>query len=271
VLSQAQYDFVELHWYAQQPGSENDSWLLTQGPAALTSTINTLRQELTTAGKPASTPIMLGEVNSASYNEGKQSMSIVNALFTGMVIGEVLKDNVDVTTWWFGAGGTQGCANNNSDSLYGWQSFGGYDLVASNTTYAWNNCGTGTVVPEGTVFPSGNAFAMAQQFAQPGNSILAVNVDASLSDVRAYAASNGDGYSLMLFNLNQTATTKATVGVKNAAGSSFSASTITYGKQQYDDSKNNVWTGPVTASLGNVQGTVSVTLPPWSMVVLKLQ
>jgi hypothetical protein len=188
-----------------------------------------------------------------------------------MVVGEVLNDNVDVATWWFGAGGTQGCANNNSDSLYGWQSFGGYDLVAANATSGWNYCGSGTVVPEGTLFPSGNAFAMAQQFAQPGNSTLAVAVDAKLSDVKAYAATQGSGYALMLFNLNQTATTTATVGVKNAAGGSFTATTTTYGKQQYDDSKNNVWTGPVNASLGHVQGSVSVTLPPWSMTVLKLQ
>jgi hypothetical protein len=271
VLSKAQFDFVELHWYAQQPGAEDDTWLLTKGPSSLTDTINTVRQELATAGKPATTPIMLGEVNSVAYNQGKQTMSIVNALFTGMVMGEVLKDNLAVTTWWFGAGGNQGCNNNNSSSLYGWQSFGGYDLVAANTSYSWNYCGTGTVVPEGTVFPSGNAFAMAQQFAQPGNSILDVAVDASLPDVRAYAATQGGGYALMLFNLNQTATTTATVGVKNASTAAFTATTVTYGKQQYDDSKNNVWTPPVTASLGSVQGSVSVTLPPWSMTVLKLQ
>jgi len=273
VLSKAQYDFVELHWYAQQPGQESDSWLLTQGPGTLTKTIATLRQELQTAGKPASTPIMLGEVNSVAYNPGKQTMSVVNALFTGMVIGEVLNDNVAVTTWWFGAGGTQGCTNNNSSSLYGWQSFGGYDLIAANAQYSWNNCSNGTVVPEGSLFPSGNAFALAQQFATGAESMLAVSVPSSLPDVRAYAASqgNGNGYSLMLFNLNQTATTTATVGVANAATSSFSASTVTYGKAQYDESQNNTWTGPVSATLGHVQGNVTVTLPPWSMTVLKLQ
>jgi hypothetical protein len=275
VLGQAQYDFVELHWYAQAPGQESDSWLLNQGPAALSSTIATLRQELQTAGKSASTPIMLGEVNSVAYNPGKQTMSIVNALFAGMVIGEVLNDRVDITTWWFGAGGNQGCGANNSASLYGWQGFGGYDLVAANTAYAWNYCTNNNgplIVPEGAVFPSGNAFAMAQQFAQPGNSMLAVSVDSSLPNVRAYAASQGNGYALMLFNLSQTATTTATVGVKNAATGSFTASTMTYGKQQYDDSQNNVWTPPASATIGKVQSnSVSVALPPWSMTVLKLQ
>jgi alpha-L-arabinofuranosidase len=274
VLSTAQYDFVELHWYAQQPGQESDSWLLSQGPAALTQAIATLRQELQTAGKP-STPIMLGEVNSVAYNQGKQTTSVVNALFAGMVVGEVLQDNVAIATWWFGAGGSQGCNNNNSSSLYGWQNFGSYDLVASNTAYAYNYCTSNTgseIVPEGTVFPSGNAFAMAQQFAQPGSSVLGVSVAASLPNVRAYAASQGKGYALMLFNLSQTDTTTATVGVQNAAAGSFTGSTVTYGKQQYDDSQNNVWTGPVTGSLGTVQSSsLQVTLPPFSMTVVKLQ
>lgn len=100
---QAPYDFVEFHWYAQNPGSESDSYLLTKTPADLSTAISGLRAELSAAGKP-NTPIMLGEVNSVSYNPGKQTMSIVNALFTGMVIGEVLKNNLALTTWWFGAG-----------------------------------------------------------------------------------------------------------------------------------------------------------------------
>jgi hypothetical protein len=274
VLRQAQYDFVEFHWYAQAPGKESDSGLLTQGPPELTRVIKTLRQELQSAGKSASTPIMLGEVNSVAFNPGKQTMSIVNALFTGMVIGEVLNDNVALTTWWFGAGGTQSCANNNSSNLYGWQSFGGYDLVAATAAFAWNYCTNNNgpkIVREGALFPSGNAYAMALQFAKAGDSMLAVSVDSSLPNVRAYAASNGGGYAVMLFNLSDTATTTATLSVRNAAAGSFTLSTVTYGKQQYDQSKDNVWAGPVSDKQGKVQGKVGVTLPPYSMTVLKLQ
>jgi alpha-L-arabinofuranosidase len=275
VLSHAQYDYVEFHWYAQAPGNESDSWLLTQGPQALTSTIATLRQELQTAGKSASTPIMLGEVNSVAFNPGKQTMSIVNALFTGMLLGEVLNDNVSLVTWWFGAGGNQGCNHNNSSSLYGWQNFGGYDLVAAGAAFNWNYCTNNNgpkIVPEGAIFPSGSAYAMALQFAKPGNSMLAVSVASSLSNVRAYAASNGSGYALMLFNLSETGTATVSVSVKNAAASSLVASTVTYGKQQYDDSQNNIWSGPVSATIGTVQSSgLSVTLPAWSMTVLMLQ
>jgi hypothetical protein len=48
------------------------------------------------------------------------------------------------------------------------------------------------------------------------------------------------------------------------------ATITTYGKAQYDNSQQNVWTGPVSQSVGAWQHTVPVTLPPWSMNVVLL-
>jgi len=268
MLPLSTFDFVELHWYAQQPGQESDSYLLNQAPADLKSTISTVRSELTQAGKPATTPILIGEFNSVAFNQGKQTMSIVNALFEGMAFGEVLNNNVQMATWWFGYGGGCNSGGNNSSSLYGWQNFGGYDQISSN----WSNCNTGApTILDGVVLPNGQAANLVSQFAVPGNSMLSTTVASSLPNVRVYSATQGAGYALMLFNLDQSATTSVTVGVSNASGTSFSASSVTYGKKQYDDSKNNVWTGPVSQSLGTVGSTVTVSLPPWSMTVLKMQ
>ncbi len=275
----AKFDFVELHYYEQQPGSpsdcagngECDSYLLGQAITDFSNAIANLRVQLVTTGHPSTTPIMLGEYNSVAYSQGKQTMSIVNALNMGMVYGEIFKNQVDIATLWFGVGGNQGCDNNNSSTLYGWQNFGGYDAVAWNTASAWNNCGSGPNVPEGTVFPTGQAEYLAGQFAVAGNHILTASVDSSLPNVRVYAATQGTGYALMMFNLSKTATTSVTTSVSNASGSSFTGSMQTYGKAQYDDSKNNVWTGPVSQSLGTVGSTVTVSLPPWSMTVVKLQ
>jgi hypothetical protein len=269
VLSQAQYDFVELHWYAQQAGQESDNYLLTQATTELRSELTTLRAELATAGKP-NTPIMIGEFNSVNARPGKQTLSIVNALFMGMAYGEMLNDNVGLATAWFGIGGTCNNGNNNSSSLYGWQSFGGYDQV-SDGSIGWSNCGSSsTTIPVGTVLPNGYAQQLVSQFATPGGNMLSVAVGSSLSNIRAYASSNGSGYSVMMFNLSQTATTSVTVNVANASAGSYSASAITYGKAQYDNSQNNVWTAPVSQSLGTDNGTLTVSLPPWSMTVLKL-
>jgi hypothetical protein len=266
VLTQAPYDYVELHWYAQQPGQESDTYLLNQAPADLSNAIATVRTELASAGKSA-TPIMLGEFNSVAYNPGKQTMSIVNALFAGMAYGEVLDSGVAVATWWFGYGGGCNNGNNDSSSLYGWQSFGGYDQVSSD----WTGCGNSPAIPAGVIFPSGYAAALVSRFAVAGNEMLSVTVPASLSTVRAYAASQGTGYALMLINLDQNSSSTVTLGVENSARTSFSMTTTTYGKAQYDNSKSNVWSGPVTAALGTVSGTASVTLPPWSITVVQLE
>jgi len=273
VLANAQYDFVEMHWYAQSPGAESDSYLLNQAPGNLSAAINTLRSELASVGKP-NTPIMIGEINSVAFDPGKQTVSIVNALFTGMAFGEMLNNHIAVATWWFGMGGSQGCNHNNASTLYGWQSWGAYDLVAANAANSWNTCTNnngGPFVPEGTLFPSGNAFKMVSQFAVPGENMLATSIGSSATNIRAYAATLSSGYAMMLFNLSNATTNTVSVNLANAVHTSFQASTTTYGKQQYDDSKNNVWTAPVTANLGTVGTTFNVTLPPWSMVVVKLQ
>jgi hypothetical protein len=271
VLSKAPYDFVELHWYAQQPGQESDSYLLKQAPSDLRTGIAALRAELQAAGKSASTPILLGEFNSVAYNQGKQTMSIVNALFAGMVFGEILNNNVQMATWWFGYGGGCNGGGNNSSSLYGWQDFGGYDQVSSD----WMDCSPSgglnwPEIPAGVVLPTGYAEKLVSQFAVPGGTMLTTTVATSLPNVRAYGATNGTGYSVMIFNLDQNAATSATVGVSNTNSTSFNATTMTYGKAQYDNSKNNVWTAPVSQSLGAVNGAVTLSLPPWSMTVLKL-
>ena len=65
VLSQAPYDFVEYHFYAQIAGHENDAFLVAQAAEQLTAEINKIRTELATAGHP-NTPIYLGEMGSVN-------------------------------------------------------------------------------------------------------------------------------------------------------------------------------------------------------------
>lgn len=271
VLAHSPYDFVELHYYAQQPHQESDRYLLEQAPLDLADKLTALRRELAAVGRP-DTPIMLGEFNSVSHSPGKQSVSIVNALFTGLAYGRALDDGVAVATWWFGAGAAQYCHGNNSGHLYGWQDFGGYDLVAANSAYSWNGCKRGPVVPEGTIFPSGDAFLMVSRFAQPGASMLRVAVSPAAADVRAFADTAGPhGYALMLFNLNKAKSVPITVDIENSNMNKFSAASLTYDKHLYNQSRNNVWLHPVSASLGTVGTTMSVTLQPWSMTVVELK
>jgi hypothetical protein len=268
VLSSAAYDFVELHYYAQAPGSENDQTLLTQGAPALTTEINTLKSELATAGH-ASTPIYVGEIGSVYGNPGKQSMSIVQGLYAGMVLGELMNDGVFRATWWLGFGGCNDASSgaNFSSSLYGWQNFGGYMILSDGTPEY--GCSNATAVPRGTPFPTARAYQLMSQVAQTGEHALGVTTASALSTVRAYAATHGSGYAVVLFNLDENNAHAVNVGV-DAMTSGSGATITTYGKAQYDNSQQNVWTGPVSQSVGAWQHTVPVTLPPWSMNVVLL-
>jgi len=271
VLAHAPYDFVELHYYAEGNGYENDAYLLTSGVTNLTATITTLKAELAAAGKP-NTPIYLGEFNSVTKSPGKQTMSIVNGLYAGMALGEVLNAGLPMASWWMGIGAGCGTGGNNSPSLYGWQTVGTYGQMADN----WPNpysCVGGPAIPFGTLLPSGQAMRLAARFATPGDAMLPVRVPAGLAKVRAYAATadhaGGRGYALMLFNLDANHPVTVGIGLAGAHGS-FAATATTYGRAQYDESKANVWSGPVTTPL-DTSATPTLTLPPWSMSVVTLQ
>ena len=266
VLAKAKYDCVELHYYPQAPGKESDSFLIFKGAAQLTTTIQALRKELATAGHP-STPIYVGEIGSVYTSPGKQSMSITQGLYTGQVLGEMLNDGVARATWWFGYGNCQ-TNGNMSSSLYGWQNYGGYELMEQGP----NNysCFTKEAPLNGTLNPSGRAFEVASQFVRNGEHMLHATV-ASLPNVRAYASTYNGGYAVMLFNLSEYSA--VTVPVRIAGKTSGAGGPVwTYDKAIYDQSKSGKWNGPIESHVAAWSGgQFSVTLPPWSMVVVRTQ
>ena len=265
VLANAKYDFVEYHYYAQAPGSESDTYLLANAPAALTQGVQQVKNDLATAGH-ASTPIYVGELGSVYANPGKQSTSIVQALFAGMAVSELLNDGVFRATWWLAYGGCNDASGggNFSSSLYGWQNFGGYMMFSDGTPEY--GCSNATSVPLGTPLPTVRAYQLLSQVAQNGEHVLGTTVPSGYANVRAYAATHGSGYALTLFNLKENAPVTLPVAIAGLTHGS-SVQLTTYGKAQYDLSQNNVWAGPVSHTKGAFKGRLSFTLPPWSMTV----
>lgn len=271
VLSQAPYDFVELHYYPQQPGRESDSYLSRQAPADFIAAIAAVRSELAAAGRPG-TPIMVGEVNSVAYNPGKQSVSMVSALYASQVLVAGIESRLAVDAWWFGDGDAQGCGHNTSWRLYGFQDWGSYDLVFGDSADQYNNCTSrdaGPIVPEGTLSPSGQSFRLVSEFARPGERLL--YAASGSSDVRAFAATQGGGYALLLVNLSAGAARRMTVSLSHARVSRYIAADEVYGKEQYESSRGNVWLGPLRGKLGNVGARFELVLPPWSIMLVRLQ
>src|SRR5580698_5239148 len=276
VLSGAPYDFVEYHSYPETPGEENDTFLVQQAAQQLTASINTIKAELTTAGKP-NTPIYVGEIGGPYSNPGKQSWSITQGLYAGQVLGEMMNDGVSRLTWWIGFGNCNGTAGNDGTSVYGWQDFGAYNVFSDGSQDA--DCpGAGTF---GTMSPTARAFQLFSQVAVNGESVLSATVAGDTTDVRAYAATSNGGTALVLFNLNETTSQPVAVTLSGQTSAS-SVNVTTYDKALYDlsgsptgtppdSSGTSTWAAPTTTSLGTQTLPMTLTLTPWSMNVVIIQ
>lgn len=264
VFADAQYDCIEVHYYPQRL-TTSDSFLLHDAVPQFTSDLNAIKGELASAGH-SNTPIYLGEIASQLGPFGKQSQSIVGALFTGMTVGEVEQDGLAAMTWHIGLGSCES-PNQGGDfghRVYGWQNYGGAMIFSDGKS---NNCPAQST--PNTLLSSANAFTAASYFVHAGETMLGASVSGA-SDVRAYAGTYKGGYAFMLFNLSKNDTQN--VGVSITGKSSGSGGTIvTYDKAIYDQSKNNVWNPPSVSSLGSWNNTIDLSLPPWSMVVVQTQ
>jgi hypothetical protein len=262
VLSGAPYDFVEFHYYPETPGSENDTFIVQQAAQELTTNIQTIRSELTTAGKP-DTPIYVGEIGGPYSNPGKQSWSITQGLYAGQVLGEMMNDGVSRLTWWIGFGNCNGTAGNDTSSVYGWQDFGAYNVFSDGAQDP--DCpGAGSF---GTMSPTARAFQLFSQVAVSGESALTATVAGDTTDVRAYAATNNGGTALVLFNDNETTSQQVVVTLTGKTSSS-GVTVTTYDKAIYDQSQNGTWAEPTTTSMGTQTLPLTLTLTPWSMNVV---
>jgi hypothetical protein len=270
VLRQARpFDFVELHYYPQYQ-QDSDSFLLGAAISNFVSDLAGLRKQMTAAGVASSVPIYLGEFNNDAGEEGKQSVSVVNGLFEGQMLGSLLNAGVPRATWWLAYGGCDQ-QGDYSKSLYGWQHFGTETMFSDGLPSAAEGCPNVPNIPGGTPFPSARALALFSQTAPAGSQVRTVSLPGSLgSNVRAYGFSTRGGYAMVLFN-NTLASIAVTARIAGASRTAFRAQLATYGKAQYDESKQNRWVGPVTQELGSVSSSVPLTLPPYSMTALTLR
>lgn len=270
VLANAKYDFVEYHYYAQDPGKESDTFILHQAPLAFTTAINTLKRELVTAGAPA-TPIYVGEMGSVASEPGRQSWSITQGLYAGQMLGEMMNDGIARATWWIGFGNCFGAdgTNNLSTSLYGWQNWGAYNVFSDGP--AESGCGGAGAL--GTMSPTAQAFNLFQNLAVTGESALSATVAGDPTNIRAYAATHSGGTALFLFNLNEDQAQPVQIQLSGGIAASSDVEVITYDKDLYDQSHaaTPVWADPKTTDMGAQKLPLTMTLTPWSMNVILIR
>jgi hypothetical protein len=267
VLSQAKYDFVEYHYYAQTPGQESDAYLVGQAAQDFAAGLAAVKADLSAAGH-ADTPIYVGELGSVYADPGVQTTSITQSLFAGQVLGEMMNAGISRATWWLAYGGCSDSSSGNfNPSLYGWQNFGGY-MVFSDGTPEYG-CPNATPTALGTLLPTTRAFQLFAKVAKAGEHALTATLGGEASDLRAYALTQKGGTALVLFNVNETASLPVSVTITGVA-SAKSVKVDTYDKAIYDQSQNNVWAPPVESKLGAQSLPLSLTLAPWSMNVVQV-
>jgi hypothetical protein len=222
---------------------------------------------LQSAGHGA-TPIYVGELGSVYSNPGKQSSSITQALFAGQILGELMNAGVDSAAWWLAFGGCSDATTGNfSSRLYGLQDFGGY-MVFSDGLPEYG-CPSAPPLPFAVKLPTARAFQLLAQVVRPGEHSLAALLDDRSGSLRAYALTQGSGTAVILFNLNQTYAFPVRLAVLGV-GAATSVAVATYDKAIYDESRRAVWAAPAETALGPSGLPLTLSLPPWSMSVVRL-
>jgi alpha-L-arabinofuranosidase len=122
--------------------------------------------------------------------------------------------------------------------------------------------------------PTAEAFNLFQNVAVDGETVLTAAVTGDTTDVRAYAATHfgGTGTALVLFNLNETASSQVAVTLSGQT-TATSVSVTTYDKSIYDQTNATppVWALPTTTTNNAPTLPLTLTLTPWSMNVVLIQ
>ena len=245
-------DFVIVHWYPQQPGSESDSFLLGAPAGQISGMVSQLRALIGTYGgsNAASVQIFVTETNSVAYDPGKQTVSLVNALFIADDYATWLEQGVsNVDIWTLHNGASDG---NAGGSLYGSASYGDYGLFAS---------GSAPEPAAETPFPSYYGLQMLHELGQAGDQFVGASSSQSLLGVHAVRQAGGN-LALLLINKDPANSYTASVAISGftpAAG----ASDYFYGESS--------GSGGITSAASAAGTTFLRTVPPYSLTTVVMQ
>ena len=246
-------DFVIAHWYPQGPGSESDATLLASS-SQIAGMVSTLRSEINQyCGAHASAvKIMITETNSVSYNPGKQTVSIVNALFLADNYTTWLENGVANVDWWTlhnnAVGGT-----NNSASLYGDAQYGDYGVLADGTCTSATSgiCEQSADTP----FPAYYGLQMLNYLGTWGDTLVSSSANQSLVAVHAVKQKDGR-LAVLLINKDPNNSYAVSLALK---GYTARSRTTVY---SYGENSSSI-----TSARGS---SASVTIAPYSLTTVIL-
>ncbi len=237
-------DFVIYHNYAQNPGNENDAALL-QYSLSWTGFATTLRgivNDYVGAAAGANIELLCTENNSVSTNPGKQSTSLVNALFMADSVGSLMQTEFNSLVWWDLHNGP-GTGGNNSSSLYGWRLYGDYGIENGDTTSLQGS--TINLAPHDP-YPTYYVQKLLTHFARGGDKVVSATSSSTLLTTYAAARQNGS-LSLLVINKSPTTTYSANFAVTGFTPQA-NATAYSYGIPQDENSEENSLAASAPAS-----------------------
>ena len=223
-------NFVSVHWYPQGPGGETDAGLLG-APAngestsvsftpSIPSMVSTLRSKINQyCGTHANAvQIMTTETNSVSFNPGKQTTGLVNALYLAEDYMTWLENGVTSVDWW-DVHNSEVTGTNDSSSLYGTTTYGDYGMLSVGNT---------DEPPAETPFPDYYGLQIVSKVVGPFDRIVAASSDQSA--LQAFAVRKWDGsVAVLLINTDPNVTYNVSISGFFIPGWS-SATVYTYGQ-----------------------------------------
>ena len=240
-------DFVSYHRYEYNPLDEDDATLL-QAARSWPADIAKLRQILQDYAKDnGSIEIFCTENNSVTSRPGKQTTSLINALYLADSLGQSLQTEVGTVLWW-DLRNAQEFANNNSPGLYGWRNYGDYGVLS----------------PSNERYPTSYVAELFSAFAKPND--VVVSATSSASTIAAYATKHPDGsVSILLINKDRDHAIDVAIKFNVFTPANGDAPLWTYGKA------NDIAQSDITRSTLRVSSTpITVHTEAYSATVLTM-
>lgn len=238
-----------VHWYAQGPGSETDSGLLssTSALAAKVARVKALLSQYCGANA-AHVQIFVTETNSVPYNPGKQTVSLVNGLFAADDYMDWLENGVANVDWWDLHNGSLS-GDNNSGGLYGSANYGDYGLLSNATA--------GEPAAD-TPFAPYYGIQMVSKLGKPGDQMVSASSSQGLLAVHAVKQAGGK-LALLLINKDPSNSVAASISVSGFTPAS--ASTVfSFGQSS----------SAITSAAGSAGSSFTQTVPPYSLTTVVL-
>ncbi len=246
-------DFLIYHRYAQNPGGENDFTLL-QSSKTWADDAADLRAQLTDYLGPvgAAVELLCTENNSVSSGPGKQTTSLVNALFLADSLAQLAQTEFNGLFWWDLRNGRD-TNENNSAQLFGWREYGDYGLLS------------GTADP----YPTYYAARLLQHFMRGGDAVVEATTDYALLSAYAARRTNGE-LALLIINKSAASIMLTQISLRGFAPAG-PAAVYRYGLPQDYAAQTGVEGTDILQSSFSVTSTnFSFAFAPYSLTVIRL-